>query len=164
MKYVWNLTKALRSKKNQFPPINSHPRPACTKQEKLQVFGDHLTETFTTNPTTNQVCEAQTINTVTEHLNRPPNTRTRPCSAPEIKWPIKHLKDRKAPGPDNIQNIVLKHTPDIAITYLTGLINAMFTHGYFPRPGNKETYYSSQNMARIITNLPATGPSRCSAP
>lgn len=50
----------------------------------------------------------------------------------EITSIIRKLKNRKAPGPDGIQNTELKHLPRKAIVYLTYLYNACIQKGYFP--------------------------------
>jgi hypothetical protein len=50
-----------------------------------------------------------------------------------LKWQIKHLPDRKAPGPDGIQNIVIKHLPEVAIEFMVRIINGIFQTKYYPK-------------------------------
>ena len=50
-----------------------------------------------------------------------------------MRWQIKHLPDRKTPGLDGIQKIVIKNLPDIGIKFLVRIINAIFLTKYFPK-------------------------------
>ena len=65
-------------------------------------------------------------------MQQKPETKIRPSSVPEIIWQIKHLKDKKAPGPDEIQNQVLKQLPRSALTFLNDIINAILNTQHFP--------------------------------
>lgn len=55
----------------------------------------------------------------------------------EIKAAIKITKPRKAPGHDNIQNIVLKNLPFKALTQLANIFNACLKISYFPKDWKK---------------------------
>ena len=50
----------------------------------------------------------------------------------EVKWIIRHLKNRKAPGPDGINNRVLKELPDSAVKVISTIINAILALKHFP--------------------------------
>ncbi|GFW12217.1 probable RNA-directed DNA polymerase from transposon X-element [Trichonephila clavipes] len=52
----------------------------------------------------------------------------------EICEIIKNLKNKKAPGQNQIRNIALKSLPINAITHLTKIINRTITYNHFPKP------------------------------
>jgi hypothetical protein len=54
-------------------------------------------------------------------------------SAREIKKIIKNLKNSKAPGFDNIPNILLKNLSRKALVFLTHIFNSCFKLSYFPK-------------------------------
>jgi hypothetical protein len=50
----------------------------------------------------------------------------------EVLQPIRGLKNRKAPGPDNISNRALKNLPEKAVVVVTENANGMFRLRHFP--------------------------------
>jgi hypothetical protein len=50
----------------------------------------------------------------------------------EVKYQIKQLKSRKAPGMDNISNRALKLLPLPGIIHITCIYNSIIRYGYFP--------------------------------
>ena len=50
----------------------------------------------------------------------------------EVMHAIKRSKSKKAPGLDNIKNIVLTNLPSKAFVQLTNIFNACLKFGYFP--------------------------------
>ncbi|XP_008201458.2 probable RNA-directed DNA polymerase from transposon BS [Tribolium castaneum] len=64
---------------------------------------------------------------------------TAPTTDDEIKALIIRLKNSKAPGPDQIKPILLKHLPDTAITSITTIYNSCFNSGHFPTPWKEAT-------------------------
>jgi hypothetical protein len=57
----------------------------------------------------------------------------------EIKSIIKRLGSRKAPGPDGVNNIVVKNLPRKAEVYLTYIFNACIKIQYFPKIWRRAT-------------------------
>lgn len=58
-----------------------------------------------------------------------PEALTKPA---EIRSSIKRLKNYKAPGPDQIPNVLLKNLPLKAIVFITYILNACLYLSYFP--------------------------------
>jgi Reverse transcriptase (RNA-dependent DNA polymerase)/Endonuclease-reverse transcriptase len=67
----------------------------------------------------------------------------------EIQQIIRSLKPFKAPGPDSIQNVLLKNLPNSAIAWLTNIFNKCFSLSYWPK---------SFKIAKVIPILKAGKP------
>ena len=80
----------------------------------------------------NEAFALETEEIVRNFLNTPPTTEIKK-NIHELRWQIKHLKDRKAPGLDGIQYIVIKQLPTIAIERLVQIINGIFTTKHYPK-------------------------------
>lgn len=133
MSEVWNLTKRVMHVHTPLPPLIHNNHTAYTGEEKAAVFATCLRNTFTPNESHhNNHFIRETEQIVTNFMNTPNTTDIRNTSVGEVAWQIKHLKNRKAPGIDGIQNQVLKYLPLVAIRYLVNIINAMFRLKHFP--------------------------------
>lgn len=134
MPRTWNMVKKVTHKADTYPPLILPNGKAVTDQEKAEAFANHLERTFVPHdPPNNPQFTRETETMVQEFLNRIPNKQIRKTNVSEVKWLINHLPDRKAPGPDGIQNIVLKQLPNIGYAFLAKIINAMFEMKYFPK-------------------------------
>lgn len=60
------------------------------------------------------------------------NCQTPVIEVAEVHQIIKSMKPFKSPGPDTIQNVLLKQLPNSAIDWLTNTINFCFKHSYWP--------------------------------
>jgi hypothetical protein len=108
MQDTWRITKHLTNDNSNIPPLKLNDKSAVTQQEKVNFFADTLQEIFTTNLDRNPEFSKATEHTVMNFLNQSPTPSVRKTNHHEIGWLIRHLKSRKAAGPDGIQNIVLK--------------------------------------------------------
>jgi hypothetical protein len=88
----------------QYPPLIVNGKTTNTIQDKLKVFADSLEHIFSTNPVADQPFTENTEQAVNDFLTQPLTERLRPTNHSEIAWLTRHLKPRKAPGPDGIQN------------------------------------------------------------
>lgn len=61
----------------------------------------------------------------------------KPISIQEVKVFIRNMRNKKAPGLDNISAIILKSLKNIHTEFLTKLINTMFNTGYIPKEWKK---------------------------
>lgn len=61
------------------------------------------------------------------------------CSPREIKAIIKHLKVKKAPGPDRVTNSMVKNFPRKAIVYYNFIVNSCLKLSYFPKVWKEAT-------------------------
>lgn len=132
---LWRLAKKLRCKPVIIPPLKRHD--GTLTQSTIEQCTT-LADAFKSNMTLTQDCPSEdTENVVKASLSllydAEPSTlrfQTRPS---EIKKCLSKLKRRKAPGPDEIHNILLKNLSQKAIVFLTKLFNACFRHAYFPQ-------------------------------
>lgn len=132
MSEVWNITKKITKQQPRYPPLQTNNGQAITAREKNIAFANELKNTFSPNEIQNNEFTAETEELVYNYLNIEPRTKIRKTNEHELRWQIKHLKDKKAPGPDGIQNIILKELPKCAIQYIARIINAILETKHFP--------------------------------
>jgi hypothetical protein len=132
MKDTWRITKSLTNTSHQVPPLKHNGNIAITNQEKVNMFADTLEEVFTANPDVDTNFTVSTEQVVTTFLKQPLQVSIRPTNHSEIEWIIRHLKSRKAAGPDGIQNIILKHLPRLVLKFIEKIFNKSLALNYFP--------------------------------
>ena len=133
MKQTWDITKRIMHKKVELPPLTAPNGQAETPGEKAEVFANHLQQTFSPKvEDINAHFIRETEQVVTAFLHTQPIESIRRTVPAEVAWQIRHLKPRKAPGPDGIQNLVLQKLPKIAIQVLTDIINAIMSLKSYP--------------------------------
>ncbi len=104
--------------------------------EKCEVFADFFEKAFTPNeivdPITADIVE-DSVNSVTATVEHPIKYAT-PSEVLEV---IKKLPLKKSPGIDLIPNILLKNLSRKAMAFLTSILNACLSKGYFPNSWKK---------------------------
>ena len=129
---LWKATRKMNGPTATNPPLKtangSWARSDC---EKANEFAMHLKTVFKPYPSKSTIKDTEIGNYLETpfQMDRPiPNTSPR-----EIRWLIKtKINSKKAPGYDLITGKVLKELPDIAITFITHLFNAIIRSGYYP--------------------------------
>jgi hypothetical protein len=144
---TWRITKHFTNDHPTIPPLNINSKVAVTTQEKLKAFADTLELIFTTNPESDHSFTVSTEQAVNEFLKQPVTDRVRDTNHSEISWLVRHLKPRKAAGPDEIQNIILQHLPRPVFRFIAKIFNTSLALNYFP---------SQWKVAKIIM-LPKPG-------
>lgn len=92
----------------------------------------HLEKVFTPNAHEHDpLLATQIANTIADFHMRE-TTEITPVSAQELRLHIQRLPKRKSPGPDLINNEILKHLSKKAVAYLTSICNGCMRLGYFP--------------------------------
>jgi hypothetical protein len=132
MKYTWKITKCLTNDNPNIPTLTINDKTAYTTQEKLNTFGDTLEHIFATNPDVDNYFTVRTEQTVNDFLKQPMKDRVKPTNHSEISWIFRHLKPRKASGPDGIQNIILQHLPRLVFKFIAKIFNRSLELSYFP--------------------------------
>lgn len=131
---LYHITKSLKCRKenNQFPPIHGENGLKFTDDEKCETFADSLEKQFCENETIDWEFEEIVEDSVAQILQSPTHSPALYTSSQEIMRIIKNLSSKKAPGPDNIKNAVIKKLPNKCIGILTSIINACLRQFYFP--------------------------------
>lgn len=163
---LWKLTKNRTRKRNDIPPLHSrHNGVVYSNKDKADAIAEVLEETHRQNLDLGNIQHDHKVNKTVQH-NKQLNTPICRVTPLDVKQNIKKLKNYKAPGLDNIQNIVLKNLPRKAIINFTKIINAMLSLEHypvewkaaktlpFPKPGKSDTF--PQNY-RPISLLPTMG-------
>ena len=132
---IWRMTKALSNENTDtIPTLHADTDLVYSDKDKAEALArnfekvHHLTSHMSDEATerlTRDTCryiEREQIDTDTIKLTTPR----------EIQQAIKYTKPKKAPGKDNIQNILLKNLPKKGVVQLHYIINASFRLSYFP--------------------------------
>lgn len=163
---LWRMTRALTSEKRAgIPPIHRPGGVATTDSEKAEIFADSLQEQFTIN-NTGLITDTHKINSAAHTLLTQTSTDTlTPVSTETVKTIIRGLSTRKAPGPDEVTNLMIKNLTDQKIIELTRIFNRCLHLSYFPlswksanvilihKPGKSRRDVTSYRPISLLSNL-----------
>ena len=134
-KRLWKLTKVLKNKRSNIPPLTINNHILLTDYEKAEAIADkflanHMTSIHqhTSNDLTNAIRRMNT-NLLQIFKNNDHSTLS---TVREVKNIISKLKNNKAPGLDGITNKALKHGGKKFSIALMYIFNACLIHCYFP--------------------------------
>lgn len=125
----------LTNERKFIPPLNRVDElSAYTSQEKAETLADHFQRVHVQNVGIGDAAHDNHVDdTVRAFLNQDEEkSEMIQTNCDEVKLIVRSLKNKKAPGFDNMKSIVLKNFSQNAIIYVTMLINSMFTLSYFP--------------------------------
>lgn len=130
----WNITKVLRKKPRLIPTLVNNDTIYTSCKDKCDVLAENfksnhlcsanLSDTETIQQVSSSVGSLQNAVEVTEHNYL--------ISESYLKGIIKHLKNKKAPGIDRINNTCIKKLPNIGVKLLLTIINSCLSAKYFP--------------------------------
>lgn len=131
---LWKLVKKLKNKTTSIPPLCHNNLTLHTPSQKAQAIASHFESVH---HITHQPTDTHTEHIVTQSINRINNSYISPLDISLIKHKeitsvIKKFRNKKAPGPDGIPNLSLKHLPVKATIQLTYILNACLKLSYFP--------------------------------
>lgn len=142
-KSLWRMTKALKKRYQQIPTLSDNFSSAITDQHKAEMIATQFEKAHTIDLLNNTYEQQQIIETVQnyfwENESKSEEWKNHITSPKELATIIKYLPPLKAPGKDNIQNIILKNFGKKAIVQFTYIINAIFRLSHFPQ--NWKTAY-----------------------
>jgi hypothetical protein len=140
----WKLTKILKNKSVQIPPIRTGNTILLTDSEKAEAFASNFQKFHETS-----INKKSNMDKIVKETNK--SISMTPSFAPtenmihqnEIINIVKKFKNFKAPGLDNIMSITLKKLPKEAFEFLAHIFNKCFTLSYFP------TYWKTAKVIPI---------------
>lgn len=132
-KSIWQITRALRQKKINIPPIHGNTGLVFSEEEKAEAFADRLE--LQCSPSFIH-CDLDEVEIIERHVRRKlieeDNTMPKLTSPREIGDIVNHLNLKKAPGPDGINNAALKNLGRKGIVALANIFNASLRLRHFP--------------------------------
>ncbi|PNF17515.1 hypothetical protein B7P43_G13165, partial [Cryptotermes secundus] len=143
MRETWRITKSLTNTNFNIPPLTINGKTVTETQEKVNASADILEQIFTINSDADRTFTFSTEQVVNDFLTQPQIDRMRAPNHSEIAWIVRHLKPRKAAGPDGIQNIILQHLPRFVFKFIAKLFNRSLALNYFPTQWKKEKNYDA---------------------
>ncbi|CAK9799280.1 Probable RNA-directed DNA polymerase from transposon X-element [Anthophora plagiata] len=131
---LWRMTKIFKSEFQTIPTLAKNNNEAITDMEKANMLASQFEEIHSTDLNNNTTEQNEIISQVNQFMQDTSNEEWHKyiASPTEIKDIIKKLSPRKAPGADNIQNIILKHLGRKPIVQLTYIINASIKLAHYP--------------------------------
>lgn len=171
---IWQLTKSLTRTNSKIQTLHSATGLIFTDKEKSEAIADNFEKVHKQTENLSNTRTEKIVTTKYREIKKEPmNKDTIKLTSPnEIRNIIKTTRNNKAPGPDKIQNIVLKNLPNKAIVQLTYIFNACLKLSYFPqewknalilpihKPGKDKLFPQSyrpisllNTMSKILENI-----------
>jgi hypothetical protein len=165
---LWRMSRSLKKEYKTIPTLIENNDEYMTTSQKANILADKFQEVHNTHA--NLLTPEQTeikahVTGLNLNNNLKPNWYKYATNPNEITDIIRKLPPTKAPGPDKIQNIILKHLPKKAIVQLMYIINATIKYSYFPiqwkladvipilKPGKIDTNPASYRPISLLPTL-----------
>ncbi|KAJ8972049.1 hypothetical protein NQ317_001519 [Molorchus minor] len=141
---LWKFTKLLRRPFAPIPTLRTGNNNVMGDEGKSNVMADNLQRVTETRPDNTREQENITVavNSLQERYNIAPRKLAKLFTSPqELKDIIKYLPNNKAPGPDNIPNILIKNLPKKALYLVNSpelkkVVAIILTLGNYMNGGN----------------------------
>lgn len=134
-KKFWKISRSLRCKgKHNLPHLMNHNHKVVSDTEKAELLANTFAKAHTLTLDYRHAVDSKVNSLVTNLSAHCPNIDEATfITVPEISQILSTLKSSKAPGFDDISNIVLKKLPEKAIKLLTCIFNSCIHLNYFPK-------------------------------
>lgn len=131
---LWKLTKMYKKKHNEIPTLTQNSTDYITDEQKSNLIANTLQEIHNSEAP-DEDFHKNIKKIVSEYLNSNhnlENSRKFLTNPKEVKAIIQKLPLSKAPGPDNIDNKLIKNLSKKAIVQLHYIINSIITLQHWP--------------------------------
>ena len=132
---IWSMTKALTNENtDNIPTLHADTGLVFSDKDKAEALARNFEKVhYLTLNLGDEATEILTCDTYRHIKRKQIDTDTIQLVTPrEVQQAIKYTKPKKAPGNDNIQNILLKNLPKRGVVQLHYIINASCRLSYFP--------------------------------
>lgn len=135
IKNPWQIVRALKKEKMTIPPLTSEANGqiAITNEEKTELFSSMLEEQFSPNPIEDHEFNEFIENEFEKQKEEVVQDEIQPATLEEVNEIIKNLSTKKAPGKDQISNLLIKNLPEKSIKVITNIINAILKYHTYPK-------------------------------
>jgi len=131
---VWRIAKHCKKGTKSMPPLTSMGKTFITSKEKASVLSEYFRSTHENPLESNDPVHTQEVNnTVKEALEQNNEDTLELTDVNEILSIVRNLKNPKAPGLDEVNNILIKNLPPKGFEYLKFIINSCLKLNHFPK-------------------------------
>lgn len=167
---IWKMTKMLKNKATQIPALNINNNTIFTDEEKAEEISNQFAKVHQLEED-NDTEEQQQIKIhskkVTEktYAIRNLSWQKYMTNPDEIKNKIRTLPNKKSPGKDEVDNMVLKNLSRKGVIQLTYIINAVLKHQHYPtkwkqaivvpipKPGKDQTKPENYRPISLLSSM-----------
>lgn len=164
---LFQLAKCLKNKKSSSPPlVNPDGTLSHSNEDKANAFAEAFLSCHRTSLDMTSSNDKKVKKSV-EKLNREKSVpaQNEYCKLEKIKEIIKFLKVKKAPGPDEISNNIIKAFPESLLKFLVRLFNSCLKIAYFPsqwkigkivaipKPGKSNTIATNYRPISLLSTI-----------
>lgn len=162
----WQVTKLLKNKPLQIPPLKSSGSLLVSPVEKANAIGEHIVASHNLGSEITSPMEPVVLETLSELQNTrcyvPADKR---ITGDQIRLATKNSKNMKAPGFDGILNLALKNLSTITYDHLANVFNRCLELHYFPerwktakvipipKPGKDPSLASSYRPISLLSSM-----------
>jgi methyl coenzyme M reductase subunit D len=131
---VWRIAKHCKKGTKSMPPLTNSGKTFITNKEKASVLSEYFRSTHENPLEQNNPEHTQEVNnTVKEALEQNNEDSLELTDVNEILSIVRNLKNPKAPGLDDVNNILIKNLPPKGFEYLKFIINSCLKLNHFPK-------------------------------
>ncbi|KAK2578997.1 hypothetical protein KPH14_012659 [Odynerus spinipes] len=164
---LWRMTKIFKSEYLPMPTLHKNGTEAMADQAKADTLATQFEEVHNIELVNNTTEQTSIIEITRNYLENLSITEAHKyyTNPKEIFDEISKMPSRKAPGMDNIQNIILKNLTKKAVVQIMYIINASIRLGYFSthwktglvmpilKPGKKSNDPASYRPISLLCTL-----------
>lgn len=131
---IWKMSKTLKSKNTTNMPLKGPNGDVYSDKDKANIFANTMEQQFSTRDNPNcKDFHAEIIKKYNTIVNDNAINTMNTATTEEIQKIISKLRKNKAPGYDNINNIMMKKLPAHMLQILCNIYNACIHLKYFPK-------------------------------